>query len=144
MMITKEEIEETFRKINIPPPKHIYIINNGYITTRPHSRAFKTIVVGMHPVGEQDILLTVASDKKNLIHESIHAMGVNSEILTRILTNIVYLRSEIRLMPPLFSHNIRYVEKPMDKEEVEEYLRSRYLHNINGRDVDLVHLELEE
>ncbi len=144
MMITKEEIESTFRKINIPPPKDIYIVQNGYITTHNPHKFVKTVVVGLHPVGEQDILLTAVSDKKNLIHESIHAMGVNNELLTRVLTNIVYLRSEMRITPPLFSKQARYVEKPLNRDEVEEYLRSRYLNNVNGKNVELVHLVLEE
>jgi len=144
MMMTKEEIEETFSRINIPPPKHIYIINNGYITSRSVAPNLKTIVVGMHPIGEEDVVLTVASDKKNLIHESIHTMGINSEILTRLLTNIIYYRSQFRMMPPLFSHQAKYKEVPMNKEEVEDYLRSRYLTNINNKNVDLVHLVLEE
>ncbi|MEM4057863.1 MAG: hypothetical protein QXZ12_03925, partial [Thermoplasmata archaeon] len=101
-----------------------------------------TLVIGMHPIGKQDILLTATSRQENLIHESIHDMGITNELLTQILTKIVLLRNNF---PRLITKQVKYQEVPVNKEEIDEYIRSRYLQNIsNGKQIDLVHLELIE
>jgi len=140
-MIDKEQIERVLSNTWIPPPKHIYILENAYIT--PHTANFmtKSIVVGMHPVSKDDIVLTVASDPENLIHESIHNMGVQNELLTRVLTRVVMFRNNF---PRLFSKQVKYKEVKVNKDEVTDFIRSHYLRNVSGGDVKLIHLELEE
>lgn len=142
-MISKEQIETTLSKTFVPPPKDIYIIKNGYITAHssPLSNV-KTLVIGMHPIGKQDIVLTATSHQENLIHESIHDMGITNELLTHLLTRIVLLRNNF---PRLITKQVQYREVPVSKEEIDDYIRSRYLQNVStGKQVDLVHLELVE
>jgi hypothetical protein len=140
-MISKETIEKTLSQTYIPPPKDIYIIQNGYITSHQSPlNNVKTLVIGMHPIGKQDIVLTATSHQENLIHESIHNMGVTNEFLTRVLTKLVMVRNNL---PRLITKEVKYREVPVSKEEIDEYIKSHYLVNKSvGKQIDLVHLEL--
>ncbi|MEM3791068.1 MAG: hypothetical protein QW260_08365 [Thermoproteota archaeon] len=142
-MISKEEIENTLSNTLIPPPKHIYIIKNAYITAHsPISDFGKTLVLGMHPIGKEEIILTATSHQENLIHESIHNLGISNEFITRLLTRVVMFRNNF---PRLITKQVKYHEVPVNKEEIEDYIRSHYLQNLSSdKNIELVHLELIE
>jgi len=105
-------------------------------------------VLGMHPYGDNMIVLTHDSPDKTILHESIHNVGVSNEVLTRLITKIVYARNKYGILNNLGLHlhrQVKYDEVPVSEDEKMHIMNklNMELHDRDYSDVHLVHLVLK-
>lgn len=129
MVLTKDQIERTLSRAPfIQPPKHIYNVNSGYITSpiffdKVASDPFE--VLGMTKKQSDKIVITNHSNENTLLHEALHYNGVKKEVTVRPLAWLADMRTKLSL--GLLGKRVHYEEVPVSREEKIAFLKEHHL-----------------
>lgn len=131
----------------LPIPSGIYVTPNDDVRgmdlyasvhrLRAEQRdQYKWSIYGMHRPGTDYIFLAGNAPETTAVHEAIHNMGVHSELLTRVLTEVWAARAKHSL--GLLQREVKFREIPIPPSQSESVLRGMGLVNPEGGTTDLV------
>lgn len=140
--LSVEEIQNYMNRTRLPAPKEIYFISRGQIGEGVGPYTGRN-ALGIHRRGANQIVLTLLSNSRTLMHETTHNMGIVGETLTRTVAALANIRAKYRIMSPLriLSRAPRYEQQPMTAADYE-MLREDYRIAGNLEDAGVVKLVL--
>ncbi len=147
MAITREQVEDLYGRMPMlrPPPEIYYLSNADISAARLYEAAHAAnlqrldyTIRGMYQTGQPYIVVAGNAAPTTWIHEAVHFNGVQSEVETRVLTQLLYRRARWNL--GVLRRPVRYSEAPVAPDQVRHVLAELHLDNPNRGNVELIHL----